>query len=196
MNQRWKEVKRTTLETEIVLRLDLQGTGRTTITTGIGFLDHLITTLGRHACFDLELTCRGDLSVDDHHTAEDCGLVLGTALAGILDEGRGIARFGWAVAPLDEALARSAVDLSGRPYAVIELGLARDSIGGLACENIGHFLFSFAMAARCCLHVEVLCGQNDHHKAEAAFKSVALSLRQAVRLTPGDKEIPSTKGVL
>ena len=195
MSTRTATVTRTTRETSTNLSLALDGAGKTTIKTGIGFLDHLLDALGRHARLDLKLTCEGDLQVDDHHTAEDCALALGEALDRALGERRGISRFGWALAPLDEALARAVVDLSGRPFADVTLGLGREAIGGLACENVGHFLSSFATAARLTLHVDVLKGENDHHRAEAAFKSTALALRQAVALS-GFDDVPSTKGTL
>jgi len=195
MPARQVEMQRQTAETEISLALNLDGTGQADIQTGIGFLDHLLTTLLRHARFDGRLTCRGDLQVDDHHTAEDCALVLGAAIDRALGERRGIARFGYAYAPLDEALARAVVDFSGRPFARVELGLQRPVIGALACENIGHVLRSLATSARATLHVDVLVGANDHHRAEAAFKATALALRQAVA-RDGPDEVPSTKGVL
>jgi imidazoleglycerol-phosphate dehydratase len=186
---------RATRETSVHVQLTLDGSGTTDIRTGIGFLDHLLDSLARHARFDLTLECRGDLHVDDHHTAEDCALVLGDALDRALGERRGVERFGWAYAPLDEALARAVIDLSGRPFADVNLDLRRDRIGELACENIPHVLRSLATAARLTLHVDVLKGENDHHKAEAAFKAVALALRQAVALT-SSQDIPSTKGTL
>lgn len=188
---------RTTRETSINVRLDLDGSGTTDIRTGIGFLDHLLDALARHARFDLSLTCEGDLEVDDHHSAEDSALALGEALDRALGERRGVSRFGWAYAPLDEALARAVVDLSGRPFADVTLDLHRDRqvIGGLACENIPHLLRSLATAGRLTLHVDVLKGENDHHKAEAAFKATALALRQAVAPS-GFDDVPSTKGTL
>jgi len=186
---------RATRETSVHVQLTLDGSGTTDIRTGIGFLDHLLDSLARHARFDLTLECRGDLHVDDHHTAEDCALVLGDALDRALGERRGVERFGWAYAPLDEALARAVIDLSGRPFADVNLDLRRDRIGELACENIPHVLRSLATAARLTLHVDVLKGENDHHKAEAAFKAVALALRQVVALT-SSQDIPSTKGTL
>jgi len=186
---------RATRETSVHVQLTLDGSGATDIRTGIGFLDHLLDSLGRHARFDLTIECRGDLHVDDHHTAEDCALVLGEALDRALGERRGVERFGWAYAPLDEALARAVIDLSGRPFADVNLALQRDRLGELACENIPHILRSLATAARLTLHVEVLQGENDHHKAEAAFKAVALALRQAVARTSA-QDIPSTKGTL
>ena len=188
-------VERTTRETGVRVTLVIDGTGRTDVSTGIGFLDHLFDALARHSGFDLTITCKGDLRVDDHHTAEDCALGLGEALDRALGERRGIMRFGSAFAPLDEALARAVVDLSGRPYAAVDLGLGRSVIGGLACENVSHVFRSLATAARLTLHVDVLRGENDHHRAEAAFKAVALALRQAVACS-GSDEIPSTKGVL
>ena len=195
MTKRTATVHRVTAETDVTVTLDLDGQGAATIDTGIGFLDHLLTALARHARLDLELRCTGDLEVDDHHTAEDCALTLGQALDEALGERRGIARFGSSYAPLDEALCRAVVDLSGRPFAAVNLGLEREAIGALACENIPHVLRSLAMASRSCIHVTTLAGENDHHRAEAAFKALALALRQAVALE-GTDAVPSTKGVL
>lgn len=194
MSGRVAKVERQTRETKISLLLDLDGSGVVKVGTGIGFLDHLLTALATHARFDLELTCEGDLHIDDHHTAEDCGLVIGEAIDQALRERKGIARFGSAFAPLDEALSRAVVDLSGRPFASVELGLVRPMIGTLACENIGHVIASMAMKARACVHVDVLKGVNDHHKAESAFKALALAMRDAVAVVGGG--VPSTKGVL
>ncbi len=196
MSTRHARVKRKTKETGIDLSLDLDGRGDSSVDTGIGFLDHMLATLARHARFDLELSCRGDLEVDDHHTAEDCALALGAAFDEALGERRGIARFGSAYAPLDEALARGVVDLAARPYHVISLGLVRERVGELAAENVGHVLRSFAEEAKLTLHVRVLSGENDHHRAEAAFKALALALRQAVARDGGEDDVPSTKGVL
>jgi imidazoleglycerol phosphate dehydratase HisB len=187
-------VSRRTRETDISCTLNLDGSGEATIATGIGFLDHLFTALARHGGFDLELSCRGDLHIDDHHTAEDCSLVLGEALRIAVGDKRGIARFGHAYAPMDETLARAVVDLSGRPWPVVKLGLQRPMIGTLACENVVHVFNSLAMAAAMNLHVEVLYGENDHHKAEGSMKALALALKAAVRVVGG--EVPSTKGVL
>jgi imidazoleglycerol-phosphate dehydratase len=188
-------VTRTTRETSVSATLALDGAGTADVKTGVGFLDHLLETLSRHARFDLTLSCRGDLAVDDHHTAEDCALALGEALDRALGERRGVNRFGWAYAPLDEALARAVVDVSGRPFADVALDLRREAIGGLACENVPHLLRSLATAARLTLHVDVLKGENDHHKAEAAIKAVALALKQAVGAS-GFDDVPSTKGTL
>jgi len=189
------DVSRKTSETAITLALNLDGEGRAEVATGIGFLDHMLTSLTKHARFDLTLKCEGDLEIDDHHTAEDCALALGQALDRALGERRGIVRFGSAYAPLDEALARAVIDLSGRPCAVVELGLVREMLGDVACENITHFLVSFATTGRLALHLDVVRGDNDHHRAEAAFKALALALRQAVAMDGSDR-VPSTKGVL
>jgi imidazoleglycerol phosphate dehydratase HisB len=195
MSARIATVERQTEETQITLRLDLDGTGASQVSTGIGFLDHMFEALAKHARFDLELSCTGDLHVSDHHTAEDCALALGTALEEALGEKRGIQRFGWAFAPLDEALARAVVDLSGRPFADVRIPLQRPMLGTLASENVTHVLQSLAMASHSTLHVAMISGRNDHHMAEAAFKATALALRRAVRLDGGD-EVPSTKGTL
>ncbi len=185
---------RQTKETAIDLTINLDGSGIIEIETGIGFLDHMLTALAFHAGFDLQLKCTGDLHVDDHHTAEDCALALGTAIDNALGKRSGIKRFGYAYAPLDESLARTVIDLSGRPWPEIHLNLEREMIGTWACENITHFFQSFAMTLKCSLHVDVLRGTNDHHRAEAAFKSCAKALREALTRTSG--EVPSTKGVL
>ncbi len=186
--------RRTTREVDVELLLDLDGAGESTIDTGLPFLDHMLASLAKHARFDLRLLARGDLVVDDHHTVEDCAIVLGRALREALGDLRGVERFGWAFAPLDEALARCVIDLAGRPWPAVELGLRRESIGAVASENLTHFLNSLAIEARMALHVSVLTGTNDHHRAEAAFKATALALRQAVRRS--GEEVPSTKGVL
>lgn len=196
MTARRAEVRRTTGETRIEATLDLDGRGEATVATGIGFLDHLLTALACHARCDLVLRCEGDLAVDDHHTAEDTALVLGQAVDEALGARAGVARFGDGFAPLDEALARAVVDLSGRPHATVDLGLRRDRLGALACENVAHVVRSFATAARATVHVDVLRGENDHHRAEAAFKALALALRRAWAVDPGRPGVPSTKGVL
>ena len=193
--QRAVELRRETRETKVALRLALDGTGEADIQTGIGFLDHMLGALTKHARMDVWLRCEGDLHIDDHHSAEDVALTLGAAVDQALGDKRGVARFGSAYAPLDEALARAVVDLSGRPFAHVELGLRREALGGLACENVGHVLRSFATAGRLTLHLDVLRGENDHHRAEAAFKALALALRQAVA-RQGFDDIPSTKGAL
>lgn len=194
MTDRTATVERTTGETDIRVELALEG-GTHEVSTGIGFFDHMLRAVAKHGRFDLEIECDGDLEIDDHHTVEDCSLALGSAFDEALGERKGIERFGHAYAPLDEALARTVVDLSGRPFAVPNLALGREQLGELSTELIPHVFESFSNTAGAAVHVDVLRGENDHHRAEAAFKSFALALRRAVRKTGGD-EVPSTKGVL
>ncbi len=194
MTDRIASIERVTRETDIRGRLNLDGRQKISVATGIGFLDHLLTSLAFHAGWDLDLECRGDLEIDDHHSAEDCALALGTAIDTALGSRIGIVRFGTAHAPLDEALARAVVDFSGRPWPQIDLGLQREALGGLACENVAHVLISLAMTMRAAVHVDVLRGTNDHHRAEAAFKALALALREATAVT--GQSVPSTKGTL
>lgn len=195
MSPRIAAIHRRTNETDISIEINLDGVGSSKVDTGIGFLDHMLTALSKHGRFDLRLSCKGDLEVDDHHTAEDCALALGSAIDQALGERRGIARFGSSFAPMDESLARAVIDLSGRPSPAIDLQLVRDSIGPIACENIIHFFVSLAINLRASVHVDVLRGTNDHHKAEAAFKAMGMALRAAISLT-GEDDIPSTKGLL
>ena len=195
MIDRKATVRRVTDETEIRVELNLDGSGKASVSTGLGFLDHMLSALARHSRFDLELACKGDTWVDDHHTAEDCALALGAALDQALGERLGIERFGFALAPLDEALVRVVLDLSGRPFAHVELGFRRETLGDVATENLTHFFCSLATAARATLHVDLLRGENDHHRAEAGFKALALALRQAVAPS-GFEDVPSTKGTL
>ena len=192
---RTTSVERKTGETDIKLTINLDGKGEASVETGIGFLDHMICALAKHAKFDLQLVCKGDLEVDDHHTTEDCALALGQAVDEILGDRRGIKRFGSAYAPLDEALSRAVIDFSGRPFGFAEMGLSRKSIGALACENVPHFFQSFASTAKATVHLDVIRGDNDHHRAESGFKAFALALREAVALD-GSSDIPSTKGTL
>ena len=194
MSPRTAAFERKTAETSVRVRLSLDGDGQGAVHTGVPFLDHLLTALARHAGIDLELTADGDLAVDDHHTVEDTAIGLGKAVDQALGDRAGIARFGHAYAPLDEALVRAVVDLSGRPFARIDLPWRRPVIGGLALENCAHWLSTFATSARLCLHLDCLRGENDHHKCEAAFKAFALALRIAVRRR--GVGVPSTKGVL
>jgi len=195
MTQRTATVTRTTRETDITVTVNLDGSGKAEIATSLRFLDHLFDALTRHSRMDVTIACTGDLDIDDHHTAEDCALALGQAFDEALGDKAGIRRFGEGHAPLDEALARAVIDLSGRPYAYVDLGLRREKVGDIATEMIGHALQSFAMAAKMTLHVELIRGQNDHHRAEAAFKALALALRMAIA-DAGHGEVPSTKGVL
>jgi len=190
-------VRRETRESRVEVELNLDGGGRGDIATGIGFLDHMLDSLTRHARFDLTVRAEGDLHVDQHHTAEDVGITLGQALDKALGERRGIRRFGDAVVPLDEALALVAVDLGGRGWASVDLPFRGPMIGGLSSEMIPHLLHAFAMDGRFSLHVRLLAGENDHHRAEATFKALARALDDATRLDPRlAGEVPSTKGVL
>lgn len=188
------ELRRDTGETDVSVTLDLDGRGIAEIETGLGFLDHMLTSFSRHSRINLTVDATGDTWVDDHHTVEDCAIVLGRSLDEALGDRSGITRFGSAYTPLDESLCRAVVDLSGRPWPEINLGLARPTVGDVAAENLVHFLRSFALEGRMALHVDVIRGDNDHHRAEAAFKSVAVALRQAVR--PDGEGVPSTKGAL
>ncbi len=192
---RTASLARTTRETSVQVTVELDGTGAREVSTGIGFLDHMVETLARFSRIDVRLSCEGDLHIDAHHTVEDCALTLGRAMAEALGEKRGIRRFGHAYAPLDEALARAVVDLSGRPWPEVDLKLQHDRLGELDTDDLVHFLQSFAIAAKASLHVDVLRGRFDHHKAEAAFKATALALRVAVAPDAGD-DVPSLKGTL
>jgi imidazoleglycerol phosphate dehydratase HisB len=192
---RRQELSRKTSEVEITGFLDLDGSGVSNIETGLGFLDHMLTALSKHSGIDIEISARGDTEVDDHHTVEDCAIAIAEGLDRALGDRAGIARFGSAYAPLDESLARSVVDLSGRGWPEVRLDLVRDQIGEVATENITHFFRSLAISGRMALHVDVIRGDNDHHKAEAAFKATALALRSAISRT-GSDGVPSTKGVL
>ncbi|CAR22694.1 Imidazoleglycerol-phosphate dehydratase [Lachancea thermotolerans] len=165
------------------------------IHTGVGFLDHMIHALAKHSGWSLIVECIGDLHIDDHHTTEDCGIALGEAFKEAVGAVRGVKRFGHGYAPLDEALSRAVVDLSNRPYAVVDLGLKREKIGDLSTEMIPHFLESFAEAARITLHVDCIRGFNDHHRSESAFKALAIALRESLS-SNGTNDVPSTKGVL
>lgn len=193
---RTAERTRTTGETSVTCRLALDGTGSCDARTGLGLLDHMLAAFAHHSKIDLTLHAEGDLHTDDHHTAEDVAITLGTTLDGALGDRSGIARFGSAYAPLDESLARAVVDLSGRAHATVNLGLARERLGDVSCENLTHFFVTLAHNTRCALHLDVLRGENDHHRAEAAFKSCALALRHAVSPDNRARAVPSTKGVL
>ena len=187
------DAHRKTAETEVRVHLDLDGAGAATVRTGVGFFDHLLGSLAHHALFDLEIETAGDLDVDDHHTVEDTALVLGTALSDALGDRTGIARFGDATVPMDEAVARAVVDAGGRPYAVIDLELSADRIGALSTQMIPHCLEAFARTAGLTLHLTA-GGRNDHHVAEAAFKALARALRAAVAPDPRRTGVASTKG--
>ncbi len=194
---RTAEITRYTSETRITVRLTLDGSGRSTIGTGVGFLDHMLTALARHALFDLEIEATGDLHIDFHHTAEDVGIVLGQALAKALADKRGIRRYGHAVVPMDEALVDAALDLSGRPFLAWSVSFERDKVGEMDTELFEEFFRAFAMNGLLALHVTQRAGHNAHHVAEACFKSVARALREATEPDPRALgNIPSTKGAL
>ncbi|MBK7125760.1 MAG: imidazoleglycerol-phosphate dehydratase HisB [Dehalococcoidia bacterium] len=197
MTARTATVSRRTAETSIDITLDLDGSGKFVTDTGVGFLDHMLSHIAKHGVFDLDVRCKGDLWIDQHHTVEDIGIALGEALAQALGDKAGLVRAGSAYMPLDETLAFCAIDLSGRPFAKLDLKLLGREVGGLPPDLFNHFLESFAFAAKLNLHVRVLEGVNDHHKIEAAFKAMARALDAAVRVDPrrgGD--IPSTKGTI
>jgi len=188
-------VHRTTRETDVMVTLDLDGSGTAAIGTGIGFLDHLITSLAHHGLFDLEIRATGDLEVDEHHTAEDVALVLGSAFAEALGDRAGIRRFGDAAVPMDESVTTVVLDVGGRPYAVIDLPFRGERVGTLPTQLVEHALEAFARTSGTTLHVRGT-GRNDHHLAEAAFKALARALRAACEPDPRRSGVASTKGTL
>jgi imidazoleglycerol-phosphate dehydratase len=196
MNPRIAEKQRTTKETDIRIRLNLDGIGQHSIATGIPFFDHMLTQLARHGRMDLDIAARGDLEIDGHHTVEDVGWTLGLAIDEALGERRGIARFAHAYVPLDESLSRVVVDLSGRGYLIYRAGFETPSIGDLQTELIEEFFKAFVQQGRLNLHAEVIYGRNQHHIAETLFKATARALHLATRVVFDDGEIPSTKGTL
>ena len=194
---RTAQMNRRTAETEVTLRLNLDGVGQHEIATGIGFLDHMLAHLAVHGLFDLTLKATGDLQVDPHHTVEDVALTLGQAFEEALADKKGIVRMSHVYVPMDETLAFVAVDFSGRPYAVIQSEWHTPAVGGVATSLIPHFFESFAAAARCTLHARLLYGRDDHHQAEALFKALGRALDAATQIDPRRAGmIPSTKGVL
>ena len=188
-------IRRKTRETDIELTLNLDGTGKGSISTGLPFLDHMLDQVARHARFDIDLACSGDLEVDEHHTVEDVALVLGQATATALADKRGISRYGFSLLPMDDCLAEVALDFSGRPWFVWNVEFSRDLVGTFPTELFSHFFKSFSDEAKCNLHMTVSEG-NVHHQAEALFKAFARALRSAVFRFPGSNDLPSTKGVL
>jgi len=194
MNPRTASKSRKTKETDIKVSLNLDGTGQCNVTTGIPFFDHMLAQIARHGHFDLEVNAKGDLEIDGHHTVEDVGLVLGEGLREALGNRRGISRFGHAYVPLDEALTRVVIDLSGRPYLVYKVEFKAVRVGDLQTELVEEFLKAFVQEGRFNLHVENLYGRNQHHIAETVFKATARALHLATRVEHA--EIPSTKGVL
>ena len=194
---RTAEIIRKTAETDIMLTLNLDGTGKSTIATGVGFLDHMLTLFAAHGKFDLTVNCQGDTYVDDHHSAEDIGICLGKAFSEALGEKRGITRYGSFLLPMDEALIQTAVDISGRGFLAYEADIPTEKVGTFDCQLVEEFFIAFARNAACTLHIRQLAGKNSHHIIEGMFKSVARSLRQAVAVDRDfADEIPSTKGVL
>ncbi len=191
------ELSRTTRETDILLRVDLDGTGKAEVRTGLAFFDHMLDQLARHGGFDITLRCSGDLEVDPHHTVEDCGRLLGRAFDQALGRREGIRRMGHALVPMDEALAQVAIDISGRGFCAADVEGAGSDGAGLPPSLVAHFLESFAAEARLTLHARVLAGRNDHHRAEAVFKALARALSDAVSLDPRRAgSVPTTKGTL
>jgi imidazoleglycerol-phosphate dehydratase len=190
-------VERRTGETDILLELDLDGTGRWEVETGVGFLDHMLSHIAAHGLIDLTVQAKGDLQVDAHHTVEDVGIALGRALQQALGDRKGIARYGQSLLPMDEALALVALDFSNRGLFVGELPLASDRVGAFDAELVSEFMRALASNAGMTLHVRLLCGENTHHQIEAVFKGLGRALREAVALDPRRTEaVPSTKGVL
>ena len=194
---RQSNISRTTGETKIELALDIDGTGKHEITTGVPFFDHMLTQIAVHGLFDLKLHAQGDLEIDPHHTIEDTGLALGQAFREALGDRRGIVRMASAYCPMDESLALVAVDFSGRPYTVVQAEWNAPYIGGVPVTLFPHFLESFALEARCNLHARILYGRDDHHQAEAIFKALARAMNAAVQIDPRRVGVvPSSKGVL
>jgi imidazoleglycerol-phosphate dehydratase len=196
MARRQGSVERKTRETDIRLRLDLDGEGKSRVATGIGFFDHMLTAFATHGRFDLDVRCKGDLHVDAHHSVEDVGIALGQAVREALGDKKGIVRFGHAYVPLDEALSRCVIDLSGRPYLHYDVTFKARQIGAMPTELFEDFFWAMADHARLTIHLEAIRGRNAHHIAETLFKSASRALSMAVALDPRVKGIPSTKGSL
>ena len=189
-------VSRDTKETQIKLTLDLDGSGVCTLDTGIGFFEHLLDGFARHGLFDLEVTCKGDLDVDCHHSIEDVGIVLGTAIKEAVGDKKGIVRYGSCMLPMDETLAMCAIDLSNRPYLVFDAAFASDRVGEMDTQMVKEFFYAVSYSAGMNLHLKVLYGENDHHKMEALFKAFAKALDAATRFDPRISDVLSTKGAL
>lgn len=194
---RTAEIKRTTKETDITLKLNLDGTGKSTVNSGVGFLDHMLTLFAKHGRFDLELSCNGDTYVDDHHSVEDIGIALGQAFEQALGDKRGIVRYGSFILPMDETLILSAVDISGRSYLNFDLHIPTQKVGAFDTELAEEFFLGFVRNANLTLHLKQLEGKNSHHIIEGTFKAFGRTMKQAVAIDEAFKdEIPSTKGVL
>ena len=196
MSDRTAKQQRTTKETDISVSLNLDGTGKSVIDTGIGFFNHMLEGFSRHGFFDLNLTCKGDLNVDSHHTIEDCGIVLGNAIHEVLGDKSGIKRFGSCILPMDETLVLCAVDLSGRPYLVFDGEFTADRLGDMDTEMVREFFYAVSYSAGINLHIKILNKGNNHHMAEAMFKAFARALDEAVTVDPRIQGILSTKGSL
>lgn len=196
VSQRSASLSRETGETRVQLTLNLDGSGKSSVETGVGFFNHMLELLARHGLFDLEITAEGDLEVDAHHTVEDVGIVLGQAIEKAVGDKRGINRYGWAMIPMDETLAQVALDLSGRAALVYQAPFTRELIGQFDVELVEEFFRALANNAKMNLHIQVPYGSNNHHIAEAMFKATAKALRQAISLDPRNSEVPSTKGSL
>jgi len=195
-NQRTSEVSRRTNETDISVRLNLDGEGASQVSTGIHFFDHMLILMAKHGLFDLEVRCKGDLEVDGHHTVEDVGIALGQAFDRALGAKEGITRYGMAYVPMDESLGRAVVDYSGRPFLVCKVAFPAEKVGELNTELVEEFFRALAVHGRMNLHIEILYGKNSHHMAEAMFKSAGRALSLAAARNPAVKGVPSTKGVL
>ena len=193
---RTAKIERNTKETKIRVTLDLDGTGKGEINTGIGFFDHMLEGFTRHGLFDLSAICQGDVQVDGHHTIEDMGIVLGTAIREALGDKKGIVRYGSCLLPMDEALAMCAIDLSGRPYLVFDAPFKGDMVGAMDTQMAHEFFYAVSYAAGMNLHLKVLYGENDHHMMEALFKAFAKALDAAARFDPRITDVLSTKGTL
>ena len=189
-------VKRNTKETQITVTINLDGTGKTDLDTGVGFFNHMLDGFARHSLFDLTIHVKGDLNVDDHHTIEDTGIVLGTAIRQACGEKKGIRRFGSCILPMDETLVLTAIDLSGRPYFVYDADFTTDRMGDMSTQMVREFFYAISYSAEMNLHMKIMYGENDHHKAEALFKSFAKSLDQATSPDSRITDVLSTKGSL
>lgn len=188
------KVERKTLETNVTVEINLDGSGKSEINTGIGFMDHMLTLMAFHGSFDLNINCSGDLYVDDHHTVEDIGIALGQAFNKCLGERIGIKRYSSVYIPMDEALCRTVVDISNRPYLVFNVNFEREKLGSMDTQNFKEFFRAFASEARATIHINVLYGENDHHKIEAVFKAFSRALKESVQVT--SEKVSSSKGVL
>ena len=195
MNQRTSKIKRSTKETEVSVSVNLDGVGKTSVKTGISFLDHLITSFGKHSMMDLQVKSKSNDNIE-HHLIEDTAITIGSAIDKALGNRSGIKRFSFASVPMDESLAEASLDLIKRPYSRLELSIKRSNIEGMSKEDIEHFFQSLIQNLNCCIHLTVKYGENDHHKIESAIKSLAVALRTAISKDTKQKGIPSTKGAM